>query len=284
MHFVFGLSLRFPRCLALGLLFLVVPSSGFALISLGDVAASESESALQEALRRSGYAERFPYWKHVGQIERSTGVYLGAGQVLTAAHVGAGTFRTCDGGVYPAVPKSVRFFRNADGSRADLCLFRVQILEGDLLAKLPAIPLSTLPPRRGREVLLIGGGASWKREKSEKPGFPWGDDYRVRWGMNAIQEIYSAPMPTHDFESYGFATRFSSSRQCQAAPGDSGGAAFHYNPRESRWELAGVILAVDSEFGAANFGNQTYIADPVLFRRDLAAGQGGRPSIFAARP
>ena len=273
------------RCLLVPVLFSVVQSSAFALIAPGDLEASSSEPALHEALRRSGYQVSFPYWKHVGQIERSTGVYLGGGYVLTAAHVGAGSFRSCDGGIYPVVPESVKFFRNRDGSTADLCLFRIQLLESDPLAKLPTIPLATLPPRRGRELLLIGGGASWKRDgKSEKPGFAWGDDYRVRWGLNAIQEIYSAPMPTHEFESYGFATRFSASNQCQAAPGDSGGAAFHFNPRERRWELAGVIVAVDSEFGAASFGNQTYIADPVLFRRDLAVVQSSRPAILAVRP
>lgn len=274
-------SLCFPTVL---LFCALLPGPASGLISLGDTEASQSENALQETLRRSGYPERFPYWRHVGQIERSTGFYLGAGCVLTAAHVGAGDFRTSDGSVYAAVRNSVRYFRNRDGSTADLCLFRVEMLEDDPLAKLPAIPLATLPPRRGRELLLIGGGASWKKGTPGKPGFPWGDDYRVRWGMNAIQEIYSVPMPTHEFSSYGFATRFSSSRQCQAAPGDSGGAAFHYNPREKRWELAGVIVAVDSEFGAASFGNQTYLADPVLFRRDLAMEQGGRVSMFALRP
>jgi len=153
------------------------------------------------------------------------------------------------------VADSARFFRNRDGSTADLCLFRVQIKAGDPIEKLPVMPLATIPPRRGRELLLIGGGAGWKPGKS---GFVWEDDYRVRWGLNAIEEIYSAPMPTHNFSSFGYATRFDAvGNQCQAAPGDSGGAAFHFNPRERRWELAGVIVAVDSEFGAARFGNQT---------------------------
>jgi hypothetical protein len=257
-------------------------SSAPALIAPKDVAATEDEGALQTTLLRSGYAVAFPYWRHVGQIERSTGVYLGNGYVLTAAHVGAGAFRTCDGKLYPVLAGSVHFFRNRDGSAADLCMFRVQMKAGDPLERLPAMPLSTMPPRRGRELLMVAGGAGWK---PGQPGFAWGDDYRVRWGLNAIEEIYSVPMPTQKYLSYGFATRFDPvGNQCQAAPGDSGGAAFHFNARDRRWELAGVIVAVDSDFGAAKFGNQTYIADPVLFRRDLAAVMGTRPSILAVRP
>jgi hypothetical protein len=276
-------ALRFlSRGLACLLVSLAIVPSALALIAPKDVASTEDENALQATLRQSGYTVAFPYWRYVGQIERSTGVYLGSGYVLTAAHVGAGIFRTCDGGLYPVVTGSVHYFRNRDGSTADLCLFRIQMKPGDPLEKLPTMPLSTMPPRRGRELLMVAGGASWK---PGQPGFAWGDDYRVRWGLNSIEEIYSVPMPTQNYMSFGFATRFDAvGNQCQAAPGDSGGAAFHFNPRERRWELAGVIVAVDSDFGAAKFGNQTYIADPVLFRRDLASLMGSRPSILAVRP
>jgi hypothetical protein len=276
-------GLRFPlRSLSLATCSLVFAVSASALIAPKDVASTESEAALQKTLRHAGYTTPFPYWRYVGQIERSTGVYLGNGYVLTAAHVGAGTFRTSNGTLHPLVAGSARIFRNRDGSTADLCLFQIQVKAGDPLEKLPAMPLSTLPPRRGRELLMVAGGAGWKPGQT---GFAWGDDYRVRWGLNAIEEIYSVPMPTQKFFSYGFATRFDPvGNQCQAAPGDSGGAAFHYNTRERRWELAGVIVAVDSAFGSAAFGNQTYIADPVLFRRDLAAALSNRQSMLAVRP
>jgi len=261
-----------------GCLGLLVPPSASALISEGSV---ESEEALQDIAKSRGIPVPFPYWRHVGQIERSTGIYLGSGYVITAAHVGAGTFKAWDGTAYPAADGSVRWFRNRDGSTADLCLFRVEVAPGSALASLPPVVLTTLPPRRGRELYLIGAGAG---RKSGAPGYVWGDDYRVRWGRNTIEEIYSVAMPTHHYASFGFATRFAPEARCQAAPGDSGGAAFHYNVRDRRWELAGVIVAVDSEFGKARYGNQTYIADPALFRRDLAVASGVPAAVLAVGP
>jgi hypothetical protein len=272
----FRLSLAAAVSLAL---FGLCPAS--ALITEGNPVAVESEEALQDAVRKTGIPVPFPYWRHVGQIERSTGIYLGSGYVLTAAHVGAGIFRSWDGRKYPVSEDSVRWFRNRDGSTADLCLFRIEVGADDPLAALPPVVLATLPPRRGRELFLIGAGAG---KKPGAPGFVWSDDYRVRWGRNTIEEIYSVAMPTHHYASFGFATRFAPDSRCQAAPGDSGGAAFHYNVRERRWELAGVIVAVDSEFGRAKFGNQTYIADPVLFRRELAVAAGLPSAVLAVGP
>ena len=47
--------------------------------------------------------------------------------------------------------------------------------------------------------------------------------------------------------------------ECQAAPGDSGGAAFVFNEKANRWELGGVVIAVDSKKGRVAFGDHTYI-------------------------
>jgi hypothetical protein len=97
--------------------------------------------------------------------------------------------------------------------------------------------------------------------------------------------VYSVTMPTSRYASFGFGTKFEKTGgRCQAAPGDSGGAAFHFNPGAKRWELAGVIVAVDSRFGGAEYGNQTYIADPALFRRELAVTRLGSQALLASRP
>lgn len=260
-----------------------IPQFAAALVSAAARSESDEES-LQEFVEKKMRVEAFPYWNHVGSIGRSTGIYLGNGGVLTAAHVGVGDFRLPDGSVYQPVEDSEAFFTNRDGSTADLCFFKIEFKETDSIAALTGIPLTTMPPKLGNQIILLGAGLG---SDSERAGtFTWNDEYQLRWGINEIEEIYSAPMPTHDYFSFGFATRFErGDHECQATPGDSGGAAFHYNPKAKRWELAGVIVAVDSEFGRAEFGNQTYIADPALFRRQLVAlaGRLTPVSVAAAR-
>lgn len=241
-----------------------------------------SESALVHRVSGWSGGVKFPFWKNVGQIDRSTGIYLGNGYVLTAAHVGPGPFRTSDGRTYLDEPGSELYFKNFDLTQADLCLYRVRFRTTDPVAAYPSIPLTTMPPRKGTPVILLGGGAGGEYSGRR---FPWSDDYRVRWGLNSIEKVYSVPMPTSRFASFGFGTKFErTGGRCQAAPGDSGGAVFHFNPTAKRWELAGVIVAVDSRFGAAEFGNQTYIADPALFRREFAVCRADSTTMLASRP
>ncbi len=266
--------------LFLAVALLAGPFQSQALVAPGQSAISTSEGALQNFVKRAWKQEAFPYWKNVGKIDRSTGVYLGGGYVLTAAHVGPGTFQLTDGSRYRVAKNSTQFFRNSDGSTADLCLFRVEFEIGDSIAKLPAIPLTTMPPKVGTRLLLLGAGAGGRNSSNNE--YTWTEDYRLRWGTNAIEQIYSSPMATNTFHSFGFAAKFGKGvHEAQAAPGDSGGAAFHYNPSAKRWELAGVIVAVDSDFGRAEYGNQTYIADPALFRKQLAVAQQAANSLFA---
>ncbi|MFT5468697.1 MAG: hypothetical protein ACI8UO_003809 [Verrucomicrobiales bacterium] len=272
-------TLPFLKLLAFAAI--VLPQFASALVS--DESRTESDQeALQELVEKTLGADPFPYWNHVGSIGRSTGVYLGNGSVLTAAHVGSGKFRLPDGSSYEVIADSEKFFTNRDGSTADLCLFKVKYKKTDSIASLPPIPLTTMPPKLGKQILLLGAGLGGENERAGT--FTWNDQYHLRWGVNEIEEIYSAPMPTHDFHSFGFATKFErGSLECQATPGDSGGAAFHFNPKAKRWELAGIIVAVDSEFGRAEFGNQTYIADPALFRRELVAISGRLTPLVAKR-
>ncbi|MEM0969152.1 MAG: trypsin-like peptidase domain-containing protein [Verrucomicrobiota bacterium] len=258
------------------LLFLGSPAQG--MITHDSSANHSSEASLKEMLISLGFRKVFPYWKNVGQIERSTGIYLGNGFVLTAAHVGAGAFRTSDGRSYSSDSSDVHYFKNYDGSQADLCLFRIRFQSQDPIASFPAIPLTTALPVQGTPQVLLGAGAGGK-ERGKR--FAWNDDYHVRWGINVIEEIYSVPMPTSQYSSFGFATKFERhSMDSQAAPGDSGGGVFFFNESKKRWELSGVIVAVDSRFGGADFGNQTYIADPALFRQRLAISKGVRAALI----
>jgi hypothetical protein len=69
-----------------------------------------------------------------------------------------------------------------------------------------------------------------------------------------------------------FSTRFSianTAHEAHAALGDSGGAAFAY--LEDRWQLVGIILAVDVHNGQPDrssvYGNRTMIADLARYSR-----------------
>lgn len=209
-------------------------------------------------------AARFPYWQNVGMLNQSTGVYLGNGYVLTAAHVGAGVFFLQDGSSYRPVPGTEQRFRVRGESFADLSLFRVSYRREDLLAQLPTIPMRRVCPGRGCTVVMVGAGSGNASDGFTRMGddFRWNDDIRMRWGLNRVEYQYADPIETYAFRTAGFSTRFSrASYECQATPGDSGGAVFAYNPMFKRWELCGIILAVDGAEGQAAYGNQTYIGD-----------------------
>jgi hypothetical protein len=84
-----------------------------------------------------------------------------------------------------------------------------------------------------------------------------------------------------------FATRFSiakTAHEAHAAHGDSGGAAFAY--LEDRWQLVGIILAVDAHFADADtdesaqlaaYGDRTLIADLARYRQFIQGVTGVLP-------
>ncbi len=259
------------------------PQSAEALISPHSEATQQNEAGLQSFVAKIWNRPAFPFWKNIGQIDRSTGVYIGNGCVLTAAHVGPGDFRANDGKTYRHVKGTERYFTNKNGSRADMCFFRIRVPSASQVAKLPSIPLTVGLPHSGEGVLMLGAGAG--KKSADKRGFSWNPDNRLRWGWNTIETVYDVPMKTSTFASYGYSTRFNRNGASQAAPGDSGGAVFRFNERQRRWELGGVIIAIDDQFGRANYGNQTYVADPLVFADKLMAArrQGGGAILAALR-
>lgn len=244
-------------------------------LSLEPAAALVTESSDPQHVQEAGLqrtvgsvmrpAPRFPFWLNMGMLNQSTGVYLGNGYVLTAAHVGPGLFYLQDGSCYHPVPGSETSFpKGKSKPLADLCLFRVSYRRSDLMARLPAIPLRRSCPSRGCSVLLLGAGSGNASDDPARVGFDfrWNDHTRMRWGLNRVEYQYDDPIETYAFRTSGFSTQFSAEQlECQATPGDSGGAAFSYNPVFKRWELCGIILAVDGTEGQAAYGNQTYIGD-----------------------
>jgi hypothetical protein len=76
-----------------------------------------------------------------------------------------------------------------------------------------------------------------------------------------------------------FATRFSianTAHEAQASHGDSGGAAYAY--LDGRWQLVGIILAVDNYARQPNrsavYGNRTMIADLSRYSRFIQSVTG----------
>lgn len=260
----------------------VVPESSFSLVTETPDPQHLHEAGLCRILNTvMRPTQRFPFWRNVGILNQSTGVYLGYGYVLTAAHVGPGVFSLQDGSSYRPVAGSERRFRNSNGTFADLTLFRVSYRRDDLLAQLPTIPMRRTCPGRGASVVLVGAGSGNSADDvmSSSVDFRWNDNTRMRWGLNRVEYQYQDPIETFAFRTPGFSTRFSKDNfACQATPGDSGGAVFAFNPMFKRWELCGVILAVDGSEGSAAYGNHTYIGDLSM----LPAQIPNTPSFLAS--
>jgi hypothetical protein len=215
-----------------------------------------------------------PGWSHVWIRGGLTAVYLGDGWVLTANHVGAGHV-TLDGVVYPMVPGSAVRLSNPDDSLADLLLFAI--------APFPAMSLleiATSTPSIHTELVVIGNGrnrggaTSWDPNGAPPPGpvegYEWASGRTLRWGHNHVEDVEpDKVLGTWSFSSFFDANE--SDDECQAATGDSGGAAFVQDG--SDWELAGLAYAIgffaDQPAETSLYGNNTYYADLSVYRDEI---------------
>ena len=118
---------------------------------------------------------------------------------------------------------------------------------------------------------MVGSGLGRGEETTGqgRVGFFWQAPSVKRWGTSVVDEhLHDQSIGSTD----AFATRFSISNtahEAHAAHGDSGGAAFAR--LEDRWQLVGIILAVDHHDGqpdrSAVYGNRTMIADLARYNR-----------------
>lgn len=245
---------------ALALLLLIAP----ALCAL--VVESDAGSASTRA------PEPDPGWANVGLHNGMAVIYLGNGWVITANHVGAGDV-VLGGVTHHALPESVlRLGQGSGPPSTDLVVFRIEPRP-----ELPSLPIRPTPPAVGDRALLIGSGCD-RGEKTSwngRTGWTWGPHSTLRWGTNLVA-LVGMNVRADQNVTPGFAMRFDAHEtryEAQAAVGDSGGAVFI--PREGRFELAGVLIAIAGFPGqppnTALYGNFSMAADLSVFGNSLAA-------------
>lgn len=247
----------------------------------------------------------YPGFNNVGTVNGSSGIYLGNRYVLTASHVGGGTF-TVGGNSYLTDGNPATRLKNADTTDTDLVVFRLASDPG-----LPALTLASTTPLTTTTLLMVGYGyvgtstPTYYDRATVPDGNPANDpDYVYTPGTSA-SAFGGFSYSTSGVKHYGtnnsegvitvvnagsgnvtsFYTDFYDSKadylssggtlEAQAAEFDSGGAVFAINPITSQQELVGVIHAVgtyeDQPGSTAFFGDATYVADIATYRSAIIA-------------
>lgn len=235
-----------------------------------------------------------------GSTNNTSVTYLGAGWVITAAHV---TIDNAIGPIrfgassYQADMSSITQLRNDDGTLTDLKVFRLTTDPG-LPSILPSLIGEAAPA--GRQI-LIGNGLNqgiqrfwsvdtnppnWVWTQQPSPAVPGPADASgfdavgsriIRWGENHVEDTGLLLDRGNDIFVHAYSTQFDSleytgtaalPHEAQASVGDSGGAVFSFSG--GQWKLAGIMVAIGlynaQPASTAVFGNQTYIADLSYYR------------------
>ncbi len=240
-------------------------------------------------------------WNYVGAVASASGVYLGNGWVLTAAHVGGvtagSTTFTLGSTIYTADTGATRL-TNPDTTVADLQMFH--------LATSPALallPLSSTTPSLATEVYIVGYGrdprntsptyygntTTWPVDSNfhtaNAGGFGYAAGNLKRWGTNLIDGTTSTDIGygmtsllTANF--YGTTSNAAlnnylnstpgTTSEALLSPGDSGGGVF---------DSAGVLVGMNSYVGqfpaqpadTAIFGNVNDMANISVYRTQILA-------------
>ncbi len=190
----------------------------------------------------SGWGSGGDGWNYVGQVNGASAIYLGDGWVLTAGHVGSGTF-TLDGYTYTTTGVSYSTFTNSSTgtTNADLTLFQISTTSttGHLLSLSSLTITSSLQSGSTDVIIGYGGGSE-------------------SWGINTITATNQL-VSVSGYLSVDYSTAYgttggpghSTTNNAELVTGDSGGANF-VNV-SGTWELAGINEAVDTNTGTSYF-------------------------------
>jgi len=222
-------------------------------------------------------------WANVGRVNGgASGIYIAAGWVLTAAHVGSGNL-ALDMITLPYDGISHRL-TNSDGTITDLVLFHVS-----QNAPLPSLPLASSPPAVNSVVDYIGCGyiaASGPVPIGNYTGFPWSSSAIKGWGNNKVSTInfvYNAGQGNVTLFSTSFDATGQTSDECQATDGDSGSAVFQKSG--STWQLVGVTDLVgsvaDQPANTSVYGDGTYAAQISTYRNQILGWLGSIPPTLS---
>jgi hypothetical protein len=185
-------------------------------------------------------------WDYVGYVDGTyngtsivgSGVYLGNGWVLTAAHIGVGNFYLSGTYYYPVVGSVQSFTVSGKPNEpVDLCLFQISAPPN-----LPALTISQSLPNTGSPVAMLGTGGN--------SGLTWGYD-----NVTATNVRPDPPVVINNttYYSTNFVADMTGSNTSILVTGDSGGGDFVYNTSTQKWELTGI-----NEFsGTYSDGTQT---------------------------
>lgn len=218
-------------------------------------------------------------WDHVGTVNGASGIYVGNGWVLTAAHVGSGNL-LLNGTNYVFDGNSLRL-TNSDGTATDMVMFHLSPPP-----MLPSLLLASNTPTAYSQVDMVGYGriaGSTQTNIGSYEGFYWSPLGFKSWGNNKVYPGGVSIINAGFGDVSVFATDFTSpgttgsgsptSDEAEAASGDSGGGVFQQSG--SIWELAGMIDAIGTEnTQAANtavYGDLTYLVDIATYRQQIAA-------------
>ena len=175
-------------------------------------------------------------WDYVGSVNGCSAVYLGNGWVITANHVGAGSFTLADGTVCSYLADSVTRI-----GATDLLMFQL-----DTSLALPDLAFGVMPTTGGYS--FEGGFHLVPRDTVVMIGYGGGDKAWGATGVDGINQVNPAGNTDIDDGTTYFYTQDGS---VAAVGGDSGGAAFIY--RDGQWYLAGIMGL------AATDGTNNYI-------------------------
>jgi hypothetical protein len=244
---------------------------------------SRSAQAIVDAASRTNTtapADGSP-WASVGHIGSATGIYVGAGWVLTAAHVGAGEAEF--EGLRYAWDGGFRHLTNSDGTFTDMVMFHLATLP-----PLPRLTLASATPASGSLVNMFGYGymaGSAATNIDGYTGFYWSAAPAKSRGNNRTGGTYLVDA------GYGnvtvFATAFNSTSQtsdeAQAAPGDSGGGAFYKSG--TTWQLTGMVESIGEvkpqPAGASVYGQRTYFANIATYRPQITSIIAGTAPVLS---